>query len=220
MMAGRRVLVLEDDADFRAALHTTLTHRGHEVVASYDRAAPAVEGIVAARPDVALVDLALPGMSGLDAIKRFQQVAPHVRIVVLSANNTAEDLLGSLRAGAIGYLVKGARLLDIAGSVEAAASGLSPISPEAGRHLVEQVAPQRKARAAAPASLTAREHDVLALLVEGKSYDTIATALSIGIGTVQNYVKSVYRKLDVSSKAEATAVALRNGLVSSKRNDH
>ena len=216
-MSGRRVLVLEDDADFRAALHATLTHCGHEVVGSFDRARDAIAAIVAARPDVALVDLSLPDVSGLDAIKRFKELAPQVRVVVLSANNTAADMLESLRAGACGYLVKGARLLDIAGSVDAAAIGLSPISPEAGRHLVEQLAPQKKARAATPVSLTAREHDVLALLVEGHAYGDIATALSIGTGTVQNHVKSIYRKLDVSSKAEATAVALRSGIIPKHR---
>lgn len=212
MMTRRRVLVLEDDDEIRSALAATLAHRGHDVVGAFDRCDSAVAAVVDARPDVAIVDLSLPGASGFEAIRGMLALVPELRIIVLTARNSVEDLLEALRAGATGYLVKGAKLMDIAGAVDAAANGLSPISPEAARHLVEQHVPRRQS-VAKPVSLTARERQVLALLVEGHAYLSIASALGIGIGTVQNHVKSIYRKLEVSSKAEATAVAIRTGIV-------
>lgn len=204
---------MEDDADFRTALTTTLEHKGFEVVGSFDRAKPAIAALVAARPDVALVDLSLPVVSGIEAIREMTALLPALRIVVLSARNEPADLLESLRSGAIGYLVKGAKLLDIAGAIDAAARGMSPISPEAGRHLVAEIAPPQAEKTRKPVEITKREREVLALLVQGHAYASIATALNIGQGTVQNHVKNIYRKLEVSSKAEATAVALRNGMI-------
>ena len=210
-MSTARVLIVEDDDAFREMLCASLVNYGHEVVGAFVNGREAVSAAVGARPDVAVVDLMLPDVSGADTIRALKKVLPNVKVLVLTAHLDKEKLLESLSAGAEGYLLKGTRLKNIALSVADVKDGHAPLSPEVARHLVDGV---KQKTPTTVFELTGREREVLELLAEGHSYDSIAKALSIGTGTVQNHVKSLYRKLEVSSKAEAVSVAMRAGLLS------
>lgn len=208
-----RVLVIEDDDAFLHALCVSLTTRGHEVVGAYRAAETALAGVGAPTPEAAIIDLHLPGMDGADATRRLLRLVPDVRVAMLTAVATREALMECLAAGAHAFLVKGSRLSDIAASIDDMLDGHAPLSPEVARHLVDS------ARASAPRaahSLTEREREVLEMLTRGHSYASIALALSIAPGTVQNHVKALYRKLEVSSKAEAVRAALKAGVISTQ----
>jgi DNA-binding NarL/FixJ family response regulator len=205
-----RIVVVEDEVDYRVALCTSLAAYGHDVVGAFGSVSDALGDLSRARPDVAIMDLMLPGMDGLDGIRLLRRVAPEVKVIVLTAHLDKRQVIECLAAGADGYILKGTRLKDIALSIVDLVEGHAPISPEAARHLVDGI---RDKTPTAAHDLTAREREVLALLAEGHSYEDIARALDIGVGTVQTRVKSLYRKLEVSSKAEAVTVAMRAGLL-------
>ena len=168
------------------------------------------------RVDVALVDMGLPGLSGLELVRRLAASRPAVQCVMFTSSSHDDVVFPAFEAGACGYLLKsteGARLVDRI--VEVARGGV-PISPGVARRVLAHFRDQR-ARVpvdppAAPA-LTPREAEVLELLARGHTYSTIAHTLAIGVGTVQSYVKTIYRKLEISSKAEAAAEAVRRGLL-------
>jgi two-component system, NarL family, nitrate/nitrite response regulator NarL len=212
MSTKSRVLVVEDEDAYRAALCRSLTTYGHTVVGAYANGKEAVAAVSDTNPEVAIVDLMMPELDGVATIRALRRISPSLKVLVLTAHVEKEKILECLSAGAEGYLLKGTRLKDIALSVADVTDGHAPLSPEAARHLVDGV------RGKVPSTtyaLTTREREVLSLLAEGHSYESIAKALSIGVGTVQNHVKSLYRKLEVSSKAEAVSVAMRAGLLSS-----
>ena len=204
-------MVIEDDDTYRSALATSLAAAGHDVVGSWARAEEALAGAVDARPDVAVVDLMLPDMAGAEAIRRLRRLLPELKVLVLTAYVDKERILECLAAGAEGYLLKGTRLKNIALSVADVRDGHAPVSPEVARHLVDGA---RQKTPTTAFDLTERERDVLVLLAEGHAYGSIAGALGIGTGTVQSHIKNLYRKLEVSSKAEAVSVAMRAGLLS------
>lgn len=211
VLVQARILVVEDDVDVRRIIVRALEAAGHAVKEAVSRGEDAVAAAERHAIDVAVVDLGLPGMSGVDTIKALKRAMPSVAVLVLTASSHKEAVLDALKAGAAGYVVKGARLAEIAEAVDHTFRGMAPISPLVAGHVVTAL---REAAPTQPeASVSGRERQVLQLLVQGHSYASIALALGIGLGTVQTHVKRLYRKLDVSSKAEAVAVAHRLGLL-------
>jgi NarL family two-component system response regulator LiaR len=160
-------------------------------------------------PDVVLMDLVLPGLSGVEATRRILESCPESRVVALTSFDD-DGLIGeTMRAGAISYLMKNVSADQLADAVRAAAAGRSTLAPEAADALVRAVAdPHTQADA-----LTAREREVLKLMADGLTNADIADRLSIGVATVKTHVSSVIAKLGVSSRTEATALAIRRGLV-------
>ena len=161
------------------------------------------------RPDVVLMDLVMPGLSGVEATRQILASCPGTKVVALTSF-TEEDLIGeTLRAGAIGYLMKNVSADQLADAVRAAHAGRSTLAPEAADALVRSVsAPHPSAD-----SLTARERDVLKLMADGLTNADIAERLVIGVATVKTHVSSIISKLGVSTRTEATAMAIRRGLV-------
>jgi two-component system, NarL family, response regulator LiaR len=160
-------------------------------------------------PDVVLMDLVMPGMSGVEATRRILETCPETRVVALTSF-TEEDLIGeTLRAGAIGYLMKNVSADQLADAVRAAAAGRSTLAPEAADVLVRSVSTPRPQADA----LTAREQEVLKLMADGLTNADIAERLVIGVATVKTHVSSIIAKMGVSSRTEATALAIRRGLV-------
>ena len=161
------------------------------------------------RPDVVLMDLIMPGMSGVEATRRILDEFPETKVVALTSF-TEDDLIGdTLRAGAIGYLMKNVSADQLADAVRAAAQGRSTLAPEAADVLVRSVsAPRTQAD-----SLTAREQEVLKLMADGLTNADIGERLVIGVATVKTHVSSIIAKLGVSTRTEATALAIRRGLV-------
>jgi NarL family two-component system response regulator LiaR len=161
------------------------------------------------RPDVVLMDLVLPGMSGVEATRRILDACPETRVVALTSF-TEDDLIGdTLRAGAIGYLMKNVTADQLAEAVRSAAAGRSTLAPEAADVLVRSVSAPRPQ----PDALTAREQEVLKLMADGLTNADIAERLVIGVATVKTHVSSIIAKLGVSTRTEATALAIRRGLV-------
>jgi DNA-binding NarL/FixJ family response regulator len=210
-----RAIAVEDDEAVARLIAQILTSHGIEVAGT---AATGEEGVALARqtrPDVALVDLGLPRMSGEDVIATIRRDLPKTACIALTAVDIPARVLAALRAGASGYILKPFHAADLIRGVEDVLSGdAAPISPRAAKVLLAELrgdAPDQKP-SSGPA-LSKRELEVLALLVHGHTYADVAQALGLAEGTVQTYVKRIYEKMDVSTKAEAALLAVARGLV-------
>jgi two-component system nitrate/nitrite response regulator NarL len=210
-----RAIAVEDDEAVSRLIAQVLTSHGFEVCGT---AASGEDGVTLARrekPDVALVDLGLPKMSGEDVIATIRHELPKTACIALTAVDIPARVLGAMRAGAAGYILKPFHAAELARAVEDVLTGdAAPISPRAAKMLLSELRgdpPDQKAKDGPP--LSKRELEVLQLLVHGHTYADVAQALGIAEGTVQTYVKRIYEKMDVSTKAEAALIAVSRGLV-------
>jgi two-component system nitrate/nitrite response regulator NarL len=203
-----KILLIEDDAGLRFALESALRTCGHSVSASFGDGESALAGLEKTDGGfhAAIVDMRLPGMDGPTVIRHLRERLPDLPVLVLTVFEDPAIIIAAIEAGASGYLLKGSRLTEICRAVEQIAEGLSPLSERVARHLLDHLRPKRPATPSRLELLTERERQVLDRLARGESYGDIARALDIGLGTVQTYVKRVYSKLEVSSKAEAAWV--------------
>jgi len=211
-MTPRRVLLVEDDSRLRSQLAAALRRLdGLRIVGEVEAAEPALallrRGL---KVDAALVDLGLPGMSGQELISNVKASWPRVELLVLTGFADEESIYEALRAGATGYLLKDAGPAAIASAIDEVCSGGAPMSPGIARRVLGSF----HARGQGPEpDLTHREREVLDLLIRGASYAMIGQGLGISTNTFQIHIKSIYRKLEVSTKSEATLVAIRRGYV-------
>lgn len=205
-----RVLVVDDHPVVRQGLVAVLEDfADFTVVGSAGDAAEAVELAGRFEPDVVLLDLELPGMGGVEAIPRLLAVAPGTAILVFTAYDTDERVFGAVRAGARGYLLKGAAVAEIAQAIRAVSAGESYLEQRiAGKLLGEVTAPRRFA-----GLLTERERAVLRLVAAGLSNKQIARSLAISERTVKFHVTSIFRKLDAENRAQAVARAVERGVL-------
>jgi DNA-binding NarL/FixJ family response regulator len=207
---GTRLLIVDDHPLTRDALASLLGQQGFTVVGEASDGAEAVELSRSLQPDLILLDLSMPGLNGISALPLLHEAAPGCEIVVLTASETQENLLGSIRAGAAGYLLKTEppeRIVEFLGAV---AKGEAALSGAAARRLLEQVRDGGYREPLVPDSiaqlLSARELEVLLLLDEHLGTDEIAKRLFISEHTVRSHVKSLLRKLKVSSRRDALEV--------------
>jgi two-component system, NarL family, nitrate/nitrite response regulator NarL len=210
-----RAIAVEDDEAVARLIAQVLTSHGVEVLGT---AATGEEGVALARqtkPDVAFVDLGLPRMSGEDVIATIRRDLPKTACIALTAVDIPARVLAAMRSGAAGYILKPFHAADLIRALEDVLTGdAAPISPRAAKVLLAELrgdAPDQKP-SSGPA-LSKRELEVLALLVHGHTYADVAQALGLAEGTVQTYVKRIYEKMDVSTKAEAALLAVARGLV-------
>jgi DNA-binding NarL/FixJ family response regulator len=205
-----RVLVVDDHPIVREGLATVLQDvADFDVVGCAASAEEAIELTSGQRPDVVLLDLELPGMSGVEAIPSILTAGDGAQILVFTAYASDERVFGAVRAGARGYLLKGAGADEIARGIRAVASGESYLEPRVAARLLEEVsAPRRFA-----GLLTERERTVLRLIAAGQSNKQIARALSITERTVKFHVTSIFRKLNADNRAQAVALATQRGLL-------
>lgn len=207
-----RVLLVEDDPLVAEDLAALLVNRADlSLVAAFPSGELTLDAIHRGlEADVALVDLGLPGMRGRDLIRQLKALRAGLEIVVLTVFDDDDNLYGALRAGASGYLLKDASCHDLAEAVLQVHRGGAPMSPSIARRVLLEF---REPPSSSHAALTARERDVLELLTKGASYPLIGEALSISTNTVQSHIRSIYRKLEVCTKAEATAEAYKRGWI-------
>jgi DNA-binding NarL/FixJ family response regulator len=204
-----RVAVVDDHPIVRQGLASTLDdEEDFEVVGVADSAEDALRRIGRLRPDVLLLDLELPGMSGIEAIPALLEASPSTRILVFTAYDTDERVLGAVQAGATGYLLKGATVAEIARAIRTVAGGGSALEGPVAARLMAAV---RSPRGGSP--LTAREHEVLRLIAEGRAAKQIALALGISERTVKFHTGSLFRKLGADNRAQAVALAAQRGLL-------
>ncbi len=209
-----RVVVVDDHELFRGGLVQLLGEHGIDVVAEVALAAEGIERTVELAPDVVLMDLNLPGMSGIEATGRLGTLAPHVRVLVLSVVADEVDVLEALLAGACGYLVKDAPTDQIIEGIGAAARGESSISPRIASQLIRRVRqPAQLEQTSTAFGLTPRELEILELIARGMDNPEIAQTLFLSQHTIKNHVSSILVKLQVKNRVQAAVRAVRRGLV-------
>lgn len=197
------IAIVEDDAGLRESL-VALVRRapGLRCVADYGTAEAALEGIPAAQPDVVLVDINLPGMSGIELVARLKTKTPKLQVMMITMYEDCDQIFASLQAGATGYLLKRSQPAEIIQAIEQLASGGSPMSPEIARKVVSFFH-KTPTQAAGVSELTKRETEILTQLAKGYLYKEIADNMGIGIETVRTHLQHVYGKLQVHSRTEA-----------------
>ena len=207
-----RVAIVEDEALLREGLAVLIgATDGFEVTGRYRSMEEALPSFRPPLPDVALIDIGLPGMSGIEGVRRLRQSHPDVQVLMLTIHDDDERVFEALCAGACGYLLKKtppARLLE--GLREVAAGG-APMSPEVARRVVNLF---RKFRPPTHADYKLSPHEtrLLRLLCEGHTYKTAAAELGVTVHAISFHMRRIYEKIEVHSKSEAVAKALREGL--------
>jgi DNA-binding NarL/FixJ family response regulator len=200
-----RILIVDDHPLTRDALAGLLTHNGFDVVGQAGSGAEALEGVAELKPDLVLLDLSMPDMDGLTALPALRERSPDTEVVVLTASEDESNLLGAIRAGAAGYLLKSEPPERIVEFLRGVAQGEAALSGAVARRLLDQV--RSGGRGEVPDSvakvLSARELEVLLLLDRHLGTDEIAARLFISEHTVRSHVKSLMAKLHVSSRREA-----------------
>jgi DNA-binding NarL/FixJ family response regulator len=204
---SRRTLVVDDHPLTRAALVGLLEQHDFQVVGEAGDGEEAVERARDLQPDLVLLDLSMPGVGGLEALPRLRAAAPDCEVIVLTASGTEENLLAAIRSGAAGYLLKTEPPERIADFLDGVVHGEAALSGEVARRLVDRVREGGRWDSGVPEpiarELSAREVEVLLLLDERLGTDEIAKRLFISEHTVRSHVKSLLRKLNVSSRREA-----------------
>jgi two-component system nitrate/nitrite response regulator NarL len=210
-----RVLVADDHAIVRTGIrHVLETEPGFSVVGEASNGSEALALALELRPDVAVLDISMPGVSGLQTAAELRRQLPETRIVVLSMHDNTEYVLESLRVGVHGYLLKDSAAAELGGAIRAVCRGESFFSPPVARQLGAVVRGEiARGPAGALAQLTARERQVLIGVARGQTNKEIAQELGISHRTVESHRESLMRKLDVYTVAGLTKVALEEGLV-------
>jgi DNA-binding NarL/FixJ family response regulator len=199
------VSIVEDDAQARKILAGWVTHApGFSLSGDWGDAETALAALPEKKPNVVLMDINLPGMSGVDAVKKLKTVLPDTQFVMLTVYEDADHIYNALAAGATGYLLKETPRQELLNALENVHRGGSPMTSNIARKVVQSFG---QSRLSAPAAddLSPREQEVLDLLARGYLYKEIAERLNISIPTVNTYVRRVYEKLHVRSRAQAVA---------------
>ena len=213
-MSKQRILLVDDHEVVRLGLRALLErHPNFEVVAEAGTAREALECVQEHAPDVVIMDIRLPGTSGIDACQEITQRFPDTKVIMLTSYAEDEMLFSAIRAGAAAYVLKQIDGQDLVRAIEAVGRGEALLDPAVTQRIFQEVRKAAKEEeASAFAALTQQEKHVLLLVSEGKTNREIAKELFLGEGTVRNYVSSILSKLDVSNRAEAAAYAVQHNL--------
>ncbi len=204
-----RLCLVEDDARLRGIMAGWLQREpGFEVVAQYGSTEAALVGLLADRPEVVLVDINLPGQSGIECVRQLKPRLPATQFAMVTVYEDADRIFQALAVGATGYLLKQTPRAELIAAIRELHAGGSPMSTNIARKVVQSF---HRAPAAPPAEaeLTPRERQVLDELVRGLLYKEIADALGISMGTLHTYIRRIYEKLHVHSRAQAVAKVTR-----------
>jgi DNA-binding NarL/FixJ family response regulator len=205
-----RVLVVDDHPIVRQGLVGVLSDEDDlEVVGEAGSGREAIAAAARLRPDVVLLDLEMDDVDGVEAIPQLRTVHPDVEVLVFTAYDTDERVLGAIRAGARGYLLKGASSDEIARAIRSVAAGGSYLEPRVASTLLAEVNAPRQASP----TLSEREREVLRLVADGLPTKQIANSLSISERTVKFHVNSIFHKLGADNRAQAVALAAQRGLL-------
>jgi DNA-binding NarL/FixJ family response regulator len=205
-----RVMVVDDHPVWRDGVRADLEASGRvEVVAEAADGGDAIEVAREAMPELVLMDLNLPTVPGVEAIRRIVEESPHVRVLVLSASGEEADVLEAVKVGASGYLLKSSTAAELVDAVVRVRAGEPTFSPSLAALVLGEF---RRMSGTTEPGLTARESEVLKLVAKGYSYREIADQLVISVKTVQNHVQNILTKLQLSKRYELMRYAIRRGL--------
>jgi DNA-binding NarL/FixJ family response regulator len=207
-----RVVIVDDHPIWRDALERDLTANGYDVVGAFGDGETAVRTAPALRPDVVLMDLALPGMSGVDTAAALVAADPSVRVLMLSSSGEDEDVLAAVKVGARGYLVKSARGAEVLEAVRRTADGRATFSPGLAGLVLGEYRRIKRDEPDPLAVLTDRETEILRLVSTGRTARQIAESLVVSHRTVQNHIQNTLRKLQLHNKVELTRWAVDHGI--------
>lgn len=211
-----RILLADDHNVMRAGLKLLLEkHTGFKVVSEASDGHQAVENALATRPDVAVLDIAMPKLSGVEAAQRINVQLPQTAIIILSMHSDEGYVLRALKSGARGYLLKDSAESDLVEAIKVISEGKAFFSPEISKVLAEDYVREVKARHAEDSYdlLTPREKEILQLLVEGRSNKDIATLLNLSLYTIETHRRNLQTKLNLHSFPELILYAVRKGLM-------
>jgi len=212
-----RILLADDHNIMRRGLRLLLERQpGFEVVGEAADGRQAAERAEETKPDVVMLDIAMPNMSGIEAAQRIRALLPQAAIVILSMHSDEGYVIRALKAGAKGYLLKDSAESDLIEAIRAVSEGKAFFSPEISKILVEDYVRDMKKRGAEDSYelLTPREREILHLLAEGKSNKDVATLLNLSLYTVETHRRNLQDKLNLHSLAELILYAVRKGLIS------
>ena len=208
-----KLLIYEDNPQLREGLTMLINGSdGFEVLAAFRNCNHVIEEVNAWKPDVILMDIDMPGINGIEGLKKIREINDEVKILMLTVFDDNRNVFQAISNGANGYILKKTPPEKILGYIREALEGGAPMTPAIARKVLSLFS-QPYQHTKDMQSLTAREQDVLTLLVRGFSYKMISAELQVGIETVRSHIKNIYGKLHVNSKSEAVAKAMHNKLV-------
>lgn len=213
-MTKQRIILVDDHEVVRLGLKSLLDrHPEFDVVAEAGNAKEAIEQVERLLPDVVLMDIRLPGTSGIEACEEITKKFPDIRVIMLTSYAEDDMLFSAIRAGASGYVLKQIGAEDLMKAIEAVGRGEAMLDPGVTQRVFQEVRRAvKEEESSAFSTLSQQERHVLLLVSEGRTNREIAKALFLGEGTVRNYVSSILSKLEVSNRAEAAAYAVEHNL--------
>jgi len=213
-MAKQRIVLVDDHEVVRLGIKALLDRHPHfEVVGEAGTAKEAIEQVERLLPDVVLMDIRLPGASGIDATEEITNNFPEIKVIMLTSYAEDDMLFSAIRAGASGYVLKQIGADDLIKAIEAVGRGEALLDPAVTQRVFQEVRRAvKEEEASAFVNLSTQEKHVLVLVSEGRTNREIAKTLFLGEGTVRNYVSSILSKLGVSNRAEAAAYAVEHSL--------
>ncbi len=209
-----RVVLIEDHALTRAGLRTAIG--GAAEIEVIDEAADGIAGIALVEsiaPDVAVVDLGLPGMDGVSVTREIRRRVPGTRVVILTVNDLDTEILAALAAGADAYCVKASDADVVISAIRAVADGAAYFDPKIAHVVLRALGSGRSSPTPGKSPLSPREIDVVRLIADGRGNGEIAETLHLGLGTVKGHIRDILEKLSAADRAQAAVTALRRGLI-------
>ncbi len=198
------VSIVEDDSGTREMLAALIAREPDMTcLATYPSGEDALAGVPHQPPDVLLVDIGLPGISGIECVSKLKTLLPELQMLIVTTYEDSENIFQALRAGATGYLLKRAPSAELLGAIRDVRAGGSPMTPGIARKVVAHFHKTPRKRTGGAGQLTDREEEILTLLAKGLQYKEIAASLDVGISTVRTHLHSIYVKLRVSTRTEA-----------------
>ena len=211
-----RVVLVDDHDRFRTGLKNLLEEQGVQVAGEAPNGQTALRLAAELVPDVVIMDLNMPGLSGVETTRHLTGIAPLARVVVLTISVEDDDVMDAVMAGACGYLLKDSSIEELLSGIRAAAAGESLISPQIASKVLQRLRSQGKSEGAAEtirAELSDREIQVLKLIANGKDNAEIARELFISPKTVKNHISNILMKLQIENRIQAAVYAVRSGIV-------
>jgi DNA-binding NarL/FixJ family response regulator len=211
-----RILIVDDHDLFRTGLRNLLEEQGVHIVAEAANGGEALRYVRELAPDVVVMDLNMPGMTGVEATRQIASLAPLTRVVVLTISDQDNDVMDAILAGACGYLLKDSSIQELLNGIRSASVGESLISPTIASKVLQRIrasSSQPEIAATIRAELSEREIEVLKLIANGKDNAMIAGELHISPKTVKNHISNILMKLQIDNRIQAAVYAVRSGIV-------